>query len=253
VLADNARYGDVTEAFGGLLGQYGRSLGIGVKYIGGQYVNRDRVGDPSGRAPFVPVPRAKQREALAFVTEYGFSERAFAIPQEVLASFGPNRWNHWGMNNTVNGRIDYPLTELVADAQRSLLNQLTSPFTFAKIRDAELKFGSENTLPIPELLGELTRAVWSETYGGSRNISVMRRELQRNYLERMTELVVRPPARTPGDARAVARATLVSLRGRVSSAIAAGNRDAMTMAHLTEARSRIDRALEAGLDVELNR
>ncbi|HVG43974.1 MAG TPA: zinc-dependent metalloprotease, partial [Longimicrobium sp.] len=66
VMADNARYGDVTDAFNLLMNQYVRSLAVGVKYIGGQYVNRDRMGDPSGRMPFVPVPPAKQREALAF-------------------------------------------------------------------------------------------------------------------------------------------------------------------------------------------
>jgi hypothetical protein len=249
VLTDNARYGELTDAFNNLMGQYARTLGVGVKYIGGQYVNRDRVGDPSGRAPFVAIPREKQREALRFVTEYGFSERAFDIPQEVLVNFGSNRWSHWGQPNTYNGRIDYPLTELVIGAQTSLLNQITSPWTFSKIRDAEMKFGSAGTLPIPELMSELTRAVWSEAYsGGGRSITGMRRELQRAYLERMTDLVARRTARMPGDARAAARAQLVELRGRLASA---SGGDAMTRAHLAESRSRIDKALEAGLDVEL--
>ncbi|HEX8692673.1 MAG TPA: zinc-dependent metalloprotease [Longimicrobium sp.] len=253
VLADNTRYAELTDAFNGLMNQYGRTLAVGVKYIGGQYVNRDRVGDPSGRAPFVAVPKAKQREALQFVTQYGFSESSFAIPQSLLASFGANRWTHWGNTNNYNGRIDYPLTELVLGAQRSLLNQLTSTATFAKMRDGELKFGSAGTLTTAELMGELTRAVWSEAYAGSRNITVMRRELQRAYLDRMTEMVAQRQAGLPGDARAVARASLVDLRGRVSGALASGGIDAMTRAHLTESRARIDKALEAGLDVELGR
>ena len=251
VLADNARYGELTDAFNGLLGQYGRALGIGVKYIGGQYVNRDRVGDPSGRAPFVAVPREKQREALRFVTEYGFSEKAFDIPQDVLAQFGSQRWSHWGQEQTYNGRIDYPLTELVIGAQRQLLNQITSPWTFSKIRDAEMKFGPTGTLPIPELMGELTRAVWSEAYAGGRTITPMRRELQRAYLERMTDIVARRTDRMPGDARSVGRAQLVELRTRLGGALAGGSMDATTRAHLTESRNRIDNILEAGLDVEL--
>jgi hypothetical protein len=253
VLTDNDRYGDLTDAFNQLLNQYARSLAVGVKYIGGQYVNRDRVGDPSGRMPFVAVPPARQREALAFLNEFGFGEGAFNIPQNVLASFGSNRWNHWGNNNTYgDGRIDYPLAALVLGAQRTLLGQLTAPSTFAKMRDAELRFGAANTLGTPELMGTLTRAVWSEAYAG-RSVSVMRRELQRAYLDRLTEMVARRPEGLPGDARAAARAALVDLRGRISTALAAGGVDAITRAHLTESRARIDHALEAGLDVELAR
>jgi len=253
VIADNARYGDVTDAFNLLMNQYARSLAVGVKYIGGQYVNRDRMGDPQGRMPFVPVPPAKQREALAFLNEFGFGERAFAIPANVLATLGANRWSHWGNQNTFSdGRIDYPFTTLVLGAQRGLLNQLTAPSTFAKIRDAEMKFGAANTLGTSELMASLTRAVWAEAYAG-RSTAVMRRELQRAYIDRLTEMVARPTPAMPGDARAAARAALVELRGRISTTLAGGGVDAITRAHLTESRARIDHALEAGLDVQLAR
>jgi hypothetical protein len=254
VLSDNDRYGDLTDAFNLLMNQYARSLAVGVKYIGGQYVNRDRVGDPSGRMPFVAVPPAKQREALAFLNEYGFGEHSWAVPQSVLADLGSNRWSHWGNNNTYgpDGRIDFPYTAVVLQAQRALMNQLTAPFTFAKIRDAELRFGAANTLGTTELLNSLTRSVWSEVYAG-RSVSVQRRELQRAYLDRLTEMVARRPEGLPGDARAAARAALVDLRGRISTSLAGGGSDAITRAHLTESRARIDHALEAGLDVELAR
>ena len=198
VQADNARYGDVTDAFNLLMNQYARSLVVGVKYIGGQYVNRDRMGDPSGRMPFVPVPPAKQREALAFLNEFGFGEGAFSIPANVLATLGANRWYHWGNNQTYgpDGRIDYPFTTLVLGAQRGLLNQLTAPSTFAKMRDAEMKFGAANTLGTTELMGSLTRSVWSEVYAG-RSVGGMRRELQRAYIDRLTEMVARPTPAMP--------------------------------------------------------
>lgn len=252
-LADNGRYGEMTDAFNLLMNQYARSLVVGVKYIGGQYVNRDRVGDPSGRQPFVPVPPAKQREALSFLNQYGFGEQAFAIPPSVLASLGANRWSHWGNNSTyADGRIDFPYTTMVLGAQRALLNQLTAPATFAKMRDAEMKFGAANTISTPELLGELTRAVWSETYAG-RSATGMRRELQRAYVDRLTDMVARRNDALPGDARAAARQSMVDLRARITSALASGRVDAINRAHLTESRARIDRALSAGLDVELGR
>jgi hypothetical protein len=252
-LSDNARYGDLTDAANLLMNQYARSLAVAVKYIGGQYVNRDRVGDPSGRMPFVAVPPAKQREAMAFLNEYGFGERAFAVPQNVLASFGSNRWAHWGNNATYpDGRIDFPYTNLVLGAQRALLGQLTAASTFSKIRDAELRYGAANTLGTTELLGSLTRSVWSEVYAG-RSVNVQRRELQRAYVDRLTEMVARRPEGLPGDARAAARAALVELRGRITTAMSGGGVDAITRAHLAESKVRIDHALEAGLDVELAR
>lgn len=250
VITDNARYADLTDAFNTLLFQYGRALSTGVKYIGGQYSHRDHVADPQGRAPFVAVPRARQREALTFLTEYGFGPGAFAVPQDVLSKLGANRWNHWGEQTTVNGRIDYPFHEQVLGMQTALLNGITSPMTFARIRDAERKFGSAATLPIPELMDELTRAVWAEAYTPGRNVSSMRRDLQRAYLDRMTTIVVTPPERMPADARAVARLRLTELRGRITRSIGAGGLDAYTTAHLAEARARIDKALDAGLDAE---
>jgi hypothetical protein len=250
VITDNGRYADLTDAFGTLLSQYGRALSTGVKYIGGQYSYRDHVSDPQGRAPFVAVPRAKQREALTFLTEYGFGPKAFAVPQDVLARLGANRWSHWGEQTSFGGRIDYPFHEQVLGMQTALLNGITSPMTFARIRDAERKFGSASTLPIPELMDELSRAVWAETYGPGRNVTSMRRDLQRAYLDRMTTILVTPPARMPADARAVARVELMELRGRVGRTLAAGGLDAYTVAHLTEARARIDKALDASLEAE---
>jgi hypothetical protein len=250
VLADNSRYADLTDAFNTLLVQYSRALAVAPKYIGGQYQHRDRVGDPQGRPPFAPVPRAQQAEALAFLNEYAFSEAAFRVPRETLASLGANRWSHWGDSNTFNGRIDFPMHERVLGVQTSLLNQLTSPFTFARIRDAELKFGASEVLPIPELMESLTRAVWSESWAGSRNVPAMRRDLQRTYLDRMTEIVATPPARMPADARAVARYRLRDLDGRLARALSGGGLDAYTRAHLMESRQRIAKAMDAGLEVE---
>jgi hypothetical protein len=251
VLTDNGSYLDVTEAFQMLLGQYGRAVAIAVKYIGGQYQYRDHVGDPNERGPFVPVSKERQQEALTFLTEYALSEDAFAIPPEVLQKFGADRWSHWGNRNTFRGRIDYPLHETVAALQRALLNQATHPWVLARIRDAEMKYGQANALTIPELMQGYTQAVWSEAWSApGRNIPSMRRDLQRAYLDRMIEFVTDAPDRTPADARSVARVQLIDLNRRLARRLTPPyNFDDYTFAHLTEAKARIERALEAGLDI----
>ena len=251
VLTDNSRYAELTDAYRTLLTEYARALAAAVKYIGGQYQWRDHVGDPDGRMPFVNVEKSRQLEALTFLRKYAFDEQAFTLPREVLARFGANRWDHWGESTTVNGRIDYPFIDQVLDLQTSLLDQLTQPLLFARIRDAELKYGASQVLTVPELLAGLTESVWSEVWsGGARNIPVLRRDLQRAYLDRMTTLLVNPPAQMPADARAVARIRLQDLDRRIAARIGAQNLDDYTRAHLLEARARIAKALDAGLEAE---
>ncbi|HEX9692506.1 MAG TPA: zinc-dependent metalloprotease [Gemmatimonadales bacterium] len=252
VLTDNARYADVTAAYSTLLSQYARATGTGIKYIGGQYLHRDHVGDPNRRDPFVSVPKAQQQEALAFLTEYGLSESAFRLPPEVFRFFGADRWSHWGNTMTVNGRIDYPIHEQIASLQASLVNQITNPFLLARIRDAEVKFGASNVLTIPELMNGISNAVWSEVWNApGRNVPSMRRDLQRAHLDRMIAFVTDPPDRTPADARSVARAELEDLHQRLTRRLTPPfSFDAYTTAHLNEAKIRIERALEAGMDMK---
>jgi hypothetical protein len=97
---------------------------------------------------------------------------------------------------------------------------------------------------------ELTQATWSEVWADSRNVAAMRRDLQRAYLDRMTDVVVPAQGSMPADARAVARMQLTDLDRRLARALAAGGVDAYTRAHLTESRDRISKVLEAGLEVE---
>ncbi len=100
-------------------------------------------------------------------------------------------------------------------------------------------------MSIPELFDALTTAIWSDL--GTRAISASRRDLQRAYLDAMTELLVDPEEGMPADARAVARWELNQLKGRID-AVTTG--DAYTRAHLAESAARIDKALEAGLEAE---
>lgn len=247
-LEDNVSYASATHVFNSLLAQYARALSVGVKYIGGQYLYRDHVGDPDGRGPWRNVPRERQLQALQFLVMDGFDETAFELPEDVLQQFGADRWNHWGDDNTYDGRIDYPYHDEVLDVQRALLDQITSSMVFARIRDAELKYGSDQVLTIPDLMAALSSAVWSELADG-RSIPSMRRDLQRAYLDRMIELVTDAPHGTPADARAVARMTLQDLDSQMAAALESADLDAYTRAHLNDSRVRVERALAAGLEL----
>ena len=175
------------------------------------------------------------------------------MPREVLQKFGTNRWLHWGSNLTFNGRLDYPFYEVALGIQTNLLNNLTHPFRLSRIRDAELKFGAENVVTIPDLFENLTEAIWSEVWTApGRNISTERRDLERAYIERMTQILLDPPDRTPADARAIARVTLQDLHTRLTRRLTPPyNFDAYTYAHLSESKARIEKALEASFAVDI--
>ena len=252
VLDDNANYSDLTGAFTGIMNEYARALAPAIKHLGGSYINRDHVGDPQGRLPFVNVPRAKQQEALAFIVDRVFAPHALTVAPATLQKMGSNRWLHWGVNTTFNGRLDFPYHETVLGFQTATLANLLNPFRLARIRDGETKYGAASMVTIPELMGALSSAIWTESWGpGARATSAVRRDLQRSYLDQMTQILVTPADRTPADARAVARAQLRDLNRRLGTALAgAAALDAYSRAHLEESRARIDKALSAGLDAE---
>ena len=160
----NEPYYEATTTLRTFLNAYAGALTTAVKYIGGQYQWRDHVGDPDARPPFEPVPPERQREALEFLVDKAFAEDAFAVPQDVLQQLGAYRWFHWGSVTTVNDRIDYPLHETIVNVQKTLLHRVTDPFVFARILDAEHKFGEEGVLGIPELMSSLSEAIWAEAW-----------------------------------------------------------------------------------------
>jgi hypothetical protein len=248
---DKANY-DLTSAYQALIGQYAQATAPAVKYLGGSYINRDHVGDPNARLPFERVPRAKQREALDFLVDRVFAPNAMTVPAEVLQRMGSNRWGHWGVTGGFQGRLDYPYHEQTVGFQTAVMNQLMQPLRLAMIRDGETKYGAANMITIPELMTDVTRAVWSEVWtpAATKNAEPMRRDLQRAHIDLLSQIVVRPAPRTPADARAVARRQLRDLDRRLSVAAAKPSMNEYMTAHLEESRARIQKALSASLEAE---
>jgi len=255
VVAPGQGYGRLRSAFTDLLTDRWYALLLTTKYLGGATISRDHRGDPGARPSFVTVPADRQREALGFIADAGFGDRAYRFRPELLSRLGPDRWLHWGASPTAGGRPDFPLHDWAVAQQGSLLRQLLDPAVLARIRDAELRASADDSnLELPELFHTLRRAVWAELgskdapRSAARNINSVRRDLQRLHLHAMERLLLNPPPGTPEDARALARVTLTDLATAIDRALDAGRHDALddyTRAHLADSRERIGRALEA--------
>src|SRR5207244_608495 len=111
----------------------------------------------------------------------------------------------------------------------------------------------QDTFTLPELLTGLTNTLWAEVLAKpARNITTSRRAIQRDQLDQMVTMVIRPEPGTPDDARSLARAELHRLQTAIRQSLtprpaATKPLDAYTRAHLEDADSRITKALAAPL------
>ncbi len=253
MVAPGEGYARLRGAFTDLLSDRWYAMLVTTKYLGGATTARDHRGDPSARPALATVPAARQRDALAFLTEAAFGEQAYRFRPELLTKLGPDQWRHWGSNPS-GGRIDFPIHSWAMAQQSALLGQLLDPVVLSRIRDAELRaLEGESIVTIPELFTTLTQAIWAEaayTAGKAttpRNITSVRRDLQRIYLNSLIRMVVGPLPETPEDARTLARATLADLGAELDRTLLQRGiaLDPYTRAHLVDSRERITQALNA--------
>lgn len=238
------------------LGEYYRGLLIATKFVGGLYHHRDHAGQQNGRAPFEPVPAAKQKKALDFLRERAFSENAFKLSPELYNKLAPERLPGLdGLDGLfAANRLDTPWHDSVLNLQRAVLQRLHAPATLARIEDNELRFApGEPRFGMSDLFAGLQEAIWSELSAADAPISSLRRNLQREHLKTLTRIALRSHGGLPEDATSLARSTLVRIRNVAEKKLQSeAFRDASSRAHLEETRARIDAALEAqvtkGLD-----
>jgi hypothetical protein len=226
------------------LGHAGSGLLETARYIGGVYHYRDHVGDPGNRLPFVAVPAAKQREALALIRESLFSPDAFKFSPQLLNKLATERFPDFSNFASFQQRPDYPIHEQILSLQQVALNRLFHPMIMSRVLDNELRVEKrEMALTLGTVFSSVQDAVWAEAKAPAVTINSFRRSLQRDHLRKMIALVVRDAA-APEDARSLARHHLVLLRTQLRTATPlAGSVE--TRAHLSESIARINEALSA--------
>jgi hypothetical protein len=239
-----------------ILGQYSICLGLGVKYVGGQYLSRALRGQAGGGDPLTPVTPARQREALDFLVQRGLSYDAFAMSPALLNRMVADRWSHWGLAGafTPGNRIDYALNDRVNVIQRTLVGALLNPALLSRLREGESR--SADAFRMSDLFDRLTRGIWGDVASGPAALKTLegpgtRRDLQRFYVDRLASAVVNGMPGAPDDVRALARLQLTRIDGKITQAMAGKTvLGDYTRAHFLETRARIKRALEAGREAD---
>ncbi len=240
-------YDRVRKMFDTVLYYYSKNAVNLTLYLGGQSFNRDRADDPNGRLPFEAIPVEQQRQALQVLQQYIFAENAFEFSPDLLNQLAPSRWRDWG-NPDLYDSLEYPIGDRISWVQNRILWELFAPTRLTRLRDLELKAQPQETLTLPELFETMQNTIWTEILNTEDqiSISIVRRSLQREYLELLSQMALRQ-IRVPEDAQTLARYQLKQLNKMMTQVIQKyrDRMDAYTLAHLEVSRDRIFKTLNA--------
>jgi hypothetical protein len=173
-------YDDLEELYGETIGMWALYMGHVTTIIGG--VNVDfKTAEQSGPV-YHPVPKAKQKAALQFLTENAIRTPEWLAPDDILSRIGPQSGG-----------------AALSTRQANVVTQLLDSRRLARLAESE-SLEPTNAYPLTEYLGDVRRAVWG-TPGTSTAPDANRRTLQRVYLERLDALISPPPPPAGGAAQ----------------------------------------------------
>jgi hypothetical protein len=199
-VADGESWSEARRGYQMTLGLQTRAVSMMSNWLGGAHVYRDKKGDPNGRSPIEVVGADTQRDALAFVIENTFYDKAFGVNSELLQHMTVDKW--W--DSTSMGSIfqdpTFPIHDRIMGIQASGLTMVMNPYTLQRVLDNEVFVPAEaDALTLPEVLDSVTDAIWTEVMEGPTNgrftarnpmVSSLRRNLQQEHLERLIDLTM---------------------------------------------------------------
>jgi hypothetical protein len=213
-------YDDLEQVYGRLLGQWVLEMNHVAAVVGGVQ-SRQKTSNQDGPR-FQPISRARQREAMQFLGERAFTTPGFVIKPEILRRIEP-----------------VGTLERIRTSQQRVLTTLLAEPRIARLVEQEAIDGAAAYRPT-EFFADLRLAVWREIDAAPVRIDPYRRNLQRAYLDAMSQKV---NSRTGSESRPLARGELQALDVSVRAAIARAA-DRTTRLHLQDVRDQIAKILD---------
>ena len=244
------------KAYEMLLRKHVSAVSIASNWVGGSYVNRDKKGDTDARTPVVPVEAEQQRRAMQIVLDNTMYDDAFGLTPQLLQHMTMDRWfdgSSWSTSEEA-----WPVHARISGIQATALSQLLNPTTINRVYDNEFRADADmDVLTVPEVLTTVNETVWSELDDAPDRmhdardpyISSLRRNLQREHLERLIDMSM--PANgfraAAVPVRDLSRNQLWELGESLPAFLDAHENelDPYTEAHLRETQAMIDRAMDA--------
>jgi hypothetical protein len=235
-------YGSLRRSLGYAVRDAGRAAGVLLRQVGGVRTLRDFPN--TGRDPLQPVAAVDQRAALQLLSQQVLAADSFVVSPALQRKLAPDFFER-SENRSLP--TEFALAQTVLDLQRGILNRLMSDALAARVLDNETKVSPPaRPLRLGELYTQLETDIWSELVTG-RAIPQPRRDLQREHVNRLTALVLRPALMSRSDARAQVRERAVALAQRVDRASRRQGLDDPSRAHLKDSAESLRAALAAPL------
>ena len=155
---ENDQYDDLVEMYKAVTDQFNRYMNHVAKNIGGRYIN-----NMPGMEPYVPVPAARQREALQYLGRNIFEAPEWLYPANILSKSG----------------ADAGTTQ--QQQQTNLLTRLMTPLMLSNI--------STSDYAVNQYLDDLFAQVWTAPKSSSSFQQKARRQLQRSYVQNLNSLL----------------------------------------------------------------
>jgi len=232
-----ANYNDLSELYARMLGQWTLELNHVAAIVGSYSSQQKHIGQTGYR--FDITSKARQSEAVQFLSANAFTSPTWQIDKEVLRRIEPI-----GALNRVR------------NAQNSVLNNLLSSARFARLVEQQTIEGPTAYGP-GDLMAEVRSGVWTELNAPAPVVDAYRRNLQRAYLDIANAKLNAPAAAAPqglppgfaamflssGDERGFYRAELEDIRAMAVAALPKTT-DRTTRIHLGSVRDQIDKILD---------
>ncbi|WP_276480130.1 zinc-dependent metalloprotease [Paraflavitalea pollutisoli] len=229
-------YQNLDEVYSELLGQFNRYYGHVATYIGGIYTDY-KTTEQTGEV-YTVVPKALQKEAMAFITKNYLETPTWLLGKNIL------------------NKISSPTTDRISTMQDSYLGVLINASRMQRLVSSSNRDASAYRLD--EYMEDLKKAVWSEL-ATRKPIDNYRRNLQKSYVERLGA-IVNPPAQggslggfvisfgpvadpKKSDVMSVAKGILRQLKAEIAAAAPAYG-DKMSRYHLQDLNDRISKILD---------
>ena len=240
-LATGESYERLTRSFRSGFAQVANAAPLAAKYIGGVYTRRERAG--SSRPLFEPVDAAKQRDALALITKDFLGTESFKFKPEVIARLATDRLERLESQSSLQTSV----ASLVASVQRGILDHVYSPAVATRLAEVGMKVNDpKETLGLADVYDTIQDAIWSEAKTGQET-SLIRRNLQREQLRRIADVLVKPAGPWPADARSIMRENARQLSSLLEKALAKPGLSKSTRAHYADALDTLNASLKASM------
>jgi hypothetical protein len=270
VVKDGDSWARLRGAFVSCIQQFGNGAYLAAEYIGGQSVNRDFKGTDKARDPVTPIAGVRQREALKLMVEQILGDKAFQFSPALLRKLISESWQ----DDRYSSGSEYPIYRVILNIQEIALDQCLDNSVLQRIQNQEMQSepGSD-PIKIAEVFRSLSDGIFTELSAPPAGtspfaISTVRRNLQREYIKRLSGMVLGPKndssfggfgyiiffggeSSPPPDAKNLARLHLEELGKKIDTLV---NRkdlkiDDTTLAHLKEIQFRVTKVLNANLNV----